>query len=338
VTIATVALGCVCLVAAGIALFGRTHDVGSLPNYVASHKALKVAWVDPAPVRDADVAEVPVSAVSKVARVEAAPEPEAPKSEIIPLPPKRPRHMIAAVIPLPRERPVDNEATASLGLEPREVAAIPSAAVFESQPLAYAATPSTDAFPPKAEPPVIKPHEPHAAKPAPSLVRAKPRPPTIQEKLWGGPVRLASLTPLDTGRTDPSGIPRAPYDRQTAVYVIEDKKVYLPDGQVLEAHSGLGSMMDDPRYVRLRMRGATPPHVYDLTMREALFHGVEAIRMTPIGGEEAIFGRAGILAHTYMLGPNGQSNGCVSFKNYRAFLDAFKQGKISRMAVIARLD
>jgi hypothetical protein len=39
-----------------------------------------------------------------------------------------------------------------------------------------------------------------------------------------------------------------------------------------------------------------------------------------------------------MLGPNGQSNGCVSFRHYDAFLDAFKQGKISRMAVIARLD
>ena len=73
-------------------------------------------------------------------------------------------------------------------------------------------------------------------------------------------------------------------------------------------------------------------------MREALFHGVEAIRMTPIGGEEAIFGRDGILAHTYMLGPSGQSNGCVSFRNYDAFLDAFKAGKINRIAVLARLD
>src|SRR6476646_2115655 len=71
VTIASVALGCVCVVAAGVALFGRARDVGSLPNYVASHKALKVAWVDPPPVRDADVAELPQSAATKVARVEA---------------------------------------------------------------------------------------------------------------------------------------------------------------------------------------------------------------------------------------------------------------------------
>jgi hypothetical protein len=169
-----------------------------------------------------------------------------------------------------------------------------------------------------------------------SLVRAKPRAPTIQDKLWG-PVQVASLAPY-APPTDSNGLPRAPYDRQTAVYVISDKKVYMPDGSVLEAHSGLGDKMDDPRFVRIRMHGATPPHVYELTMREALFHGVEAIRMTPIRGEEAIFGRAGILAHTYMLGPNGQSNGCVSFKDYDAFLDAFKDGRITRLAVIARLD
>src|SRR6476659_10436269 len=68
VTIASVALGCVCFVAAGVALFGRARDVGSLPNYVASHKALKVAWVDPSPA-DATVADVP-SGTTKVARVE----------------------------------------------------------------------------------------------------------------------------------------------------------------------------------------------------------------------------------------------------------------------------
>jgi hypothetical protein len=112
----------------------------------------------------------------------------------------------------------------------------------------------------------------------------------------------------------------------------------MPNGSVLEAHSGLGDKMDDPRFVKVRMRGPTPPHVYDLKMRESLFHGVEAIRMLPVGGEDAIYGRDGILAHTYMLGPSGQSNGCVSFRNYNAFLDAFKSGRINRLAVIARLD
>ncbi len=177
-----------------------------------------------------------------------------------------------------------------------------------------------------------------AVTPAKPVLK-KPRVLTVQEKLWGSPVRVASLAPLQSEReANGSRIPTMPYDRQMAVYVISHKKVYLPDGTELEAHSGYGDYMDDPRFVRLRMRGATPPHVYDLKMREALFHGVEAIRMLPIGGSDEIFGRDGILAHSYLLGPRGQSHGCVSFKDYDAFLDAFKDGKISRIAVLAKLD
>lgn len=131
--------------------------------------------------------------------------------------------------------------------------------------------------------------------------------------------------------------PAARYDRYTAVYDISSHTVYLPSGAKLEAHSGLREHLDDPRYVHLRMRGATPPHVYDLKPREALFHGVEALRLTPVGGEGAIFGRAGLLAHTYMLGPNGDSNGCVSFRDYQAFLRAYKNGEVRRLAVVAHL-
>jgi len=127
------------------------------------------------------------------------------------------------------------------------------------------------------------------------------------------------------------------YDKQTAVYDISARTVYLPNGTKLEAHSGLGGRMDDPRFVHERMRGATPPHIYDLSMRESLFHGVEAIRLTPIGGEGKIFGRTGLLAHTYMLGPRGDSNGCVSFKDYQAFLRAYKNNEIKRLVVVARL-
>nr|WP_051013322.1 DUF2778 domain-containing protein [Methylocystis sp. SC2] len=131
--------------------------------------------------------------------------------------------------------------------------------------------------------------------------------------------------------------PAARYDRYTAVYDISSHTVYLPNGAKLEAHSGLREHLDDPRYVHLRMRGATPPHLYDLKPREALFHGVEALRLTPVGGEGAIFGRAGLLAHTYMLGPNGDSNGCVSFRDYQAFLRAYKSGEVRRLAVVAHL-
>jgi len=72
-------------------------------------------------------------------------------------------------------------------------------------------------------------------------------------------------------------------------------------------------------------------------MRESLFHGVAAIRLTPVAGS-SMFGRDGMLAHTYMLGPRGDSNGCVSFKDYRKFLNAFKRGEITRLVVVKRLD
>jgi len=79
-------------------------------------------------------------------------------------------------------------------------------------------------------------------------------------------------------------------------------------------------------------------HVYDLIPREALFHGVEALRLIPVGGEGAIFGRTGLLTHTYLLGPRGDSNGCISFKDYEAFLRAYKNGKVKRMVVVASID
>ncbi|MHB8271838.1 DUF2778 domain-containing protein [Bradyrhizobium sp.] len=172
--------------------------------------------------------------------------------------------------------------------------------------------------------------------------------PTIFEKLYGKPQAKGSLLAFASADFGDVNIPNpakasamgnaAPYDRQTAVYDISARTVYLPDGTRLEAHSGLGEKLDDPRYVHVRMRGATPPHVYDLEPREALFHGVPALRLKPVGGEEAIYGRTGLLAHTYMLGPNGDSNGCVSFKDYYAFLDAYRNRGIKRLAVVARVE
>ncbi|MDQ0473418.1 tlde1 domain-containing protein [Labrys wisconsinensis] len=121
----------------------------------------------------------------------------------------------------------------------------------------------------------------------------------------------------------------------TAVYDISARTVYLPNGERLEAHSGLGSLRDDPGSVHVKMRGATPPHTYDLTEREALFHGVRALRLTPVGGTGAVHGRVGLLAHTYMLGPRGDSNGCVSFRDYNKFLQAYLRGEIKRLVVVS---
>ena len=174
---------------------------------------------------------------------------------------------------------------------------------------------------------------------------------TMVEKLWGKGTSsgnpVLAYASADAGSVTGSVVPReqnpmlggqAPYDRDTAVYDITAHTVYLPDGTKLEAHSGLGSNLDDPRSSRTRMRGVTPPHIYTLKPREALFHGVAALRLTPIGGEESIFGREGLLAHTFMLGPNGDSNGCVSFRDYNAFLSAYRNQGIRKLAVVARVD
>jgi len=128
----------------------------------------------------------------------------------------------------------------------------------------------------------------------------------------------------------------SPVPRQgTAVYDISARTVYLPNGERLEAHSGLGDKRDDPRHVDSSMRGATPPHVYDISEREQLFHGVPALRLNPVGGSGAIYGRVGLLAHSYMLGPQGDSNGCISFKNYDKFLQAYRRGDVRRLIVVA---
>lgn len=130
--------------------------------------------------------------------------------------------------------------------------------------------------------------------------------------------------------------PTSRFDRFTAIYDVSAHTVYMPNGARLEAHSGLGNRIDDPHYVNEKMRGATPPNIYELQPREQLFHGVQALRLIPVGGGE-LFGRTGLLAHSYMLGPNGDSNGCVSFRDYNAFLRAFQNGEIRRLAVVAHL-
>jgi hypothetical protein len=132
-------------------------------------------------------------------------------------------------------------------------------------------------------------------------------------------------------------LPPAGYGGSTAVYDIAARTVHLPNGKRLEAHSGLGDKLDDPRYVNVKMRGATPPNVYELKPREQLFHGVQALRLVPIGTGE-LYGRTGLLAHTFMLGPNGDSNGCVSIRDYDAFLQAYQNGEIKRLVVVAGLN
>ena len=100
---------------------------------------------------------------------------------------------------------------------------------------------------------------------------------------------------------------------------------------------GCGDQMDDPRHVNgqdargVRRRTSRSDHAGIAFSRR---RGDPA---QPASTKTEMFGRDGILAHTYMLGPNGQSNGCVSFKNYAAFLRAFQTGDIDRLVVVAEL-
>ncbi|ODN69192.1 hypothetical protein A6302_03502 [Methylobrevis pamukkalensis] len=163
-----------------------------------------------------------------------------------------------------------------------------------------------------------------------ALGYARPDEPAERKSIFGALGRLFS------GDREPERPKFAGLGGGTAVYDISSKTVFMPDGTPLEAHSGLGELIDDPRHVAVKNKGATPPNVYRMVMRERLFHGVEAIRLLPHDGVNK-FNRDGLLAHHYLLGPSGQSNGCVSFKDYDRFLAAFKAGKVKRMVVVRTL-
>lgn len=189
----------------------------------------------------------------------------------------------------------------------------------------------------------LPPVNPVTVRPVPDALASIPLPernPLLRSRANAPEEQVASLPPPGA---DEGQAPRSPTEVALptpgsgyAVYDIAGKTVYMPSGERLEAHSGLGDMFDDPRHVSTRMRGPTPPNVYDLKPREALFHGVEALRLTP-QDRSKMYGRDGILAHTYLLGPRGDSNGCVSFKDYEKFLAAYKRGEITRLVVVAQL-
>ncbi|MGC1778501.1 MAG: DUF2778 domain-containing protein [Xanthobacteraceae bacterium] len=214
--------------------------------------------------------------------------------------------------------------------EPTWVASLPSAPVAATQTTTARATANNAAAPTRQAAAA------HAAAPLmladadanpvlPPMADAAPAPHStltgFLRKLFGRQMASASpdVTPALGGHT--------------AIYDIEAGMVYLPDGEKLEAHSGLGSMMDDPHYVSRKDRGPTPPNVYDLALRDGLFHGVQAIRLKPVS-DDKMYGRDGILAHPYMLGASGQSFGCVSFRDYPRFLKAVESGLVDRMVVV----
>ena len=166
----------------------------------------------------------------------------------------------------------------------------------------------------------------------------RPEDPTVLERLssmFKYRLTLASLAPTDGIFAPKTDLTALGYDSETAVYDISAHIVYLPDGSKLEAHSGLGDTRDDPSHVSEPRVGATPPAIYELKPREQLFHGVQALRMNPVEG--SALGRTGLLVHSYMLGPNGDSNGCVSIRDYDRFLAAYQKGDFKRLAVVSSI-
>ena len=181
-----------------------------------------------------------------------------------------------------------------------------------------------------------KPEKPAAPekpeKPAKTLKPAKPGKPEVAMAAMA----FARPDSPDRGMTNAfNGLFNKPKaGNGVAIYDISAGVVIMPNGERLEAHSGIGKMADNPRFVHVKMNGPTPPNTYKLSMREKRFHGVEAIRMTPIG-DDPMHGRTGILAHSYLLrGRAGQSHGCVAFKDYQRFLKAFKAGHVTHMVVV----
>ena len=118
-----------------------------------------------------------------------------------------------------------------------------------------------------------------------------------------------------------------------AIYDISARTVYMPDGTRFEAHSGLGQFRDNPKFKTLKGKGPTPPNTYRLSMRESPFHGVPALRMTP-QDESKMYGRGGILTHTYLRRRPGDSAGCIAFKDYYKFLKYYQRGQVHTIVVV----
>ena len=271
---------------------------------------------------------------TEVAELDAAPAPEteaaapSPILRNVPIPMPRPPEFRRAMAPTPTRRaerqrrdlmaaaPAPVEDTRSFFDKLLGVPASPQPA------LAYASLETNPTLPSIAKP--------LAPMPAPMAI-STPRSGSSTAMLETKPTLAPTPKPL---APMPTPVPTQRAGGGTAVYDISAKTVTLPSGERLEAHSGIGETMDDPRYVHVSMRGATPPGTYDLTEREAPFHGVRALRMNPVGGSGAVHGRVGLLTHSYLRGPSGASSGCVSFRDYNRFLQAYLRGEVSRVVVV----
>ena len=295
----------------------RTPLAGSAPIAAAKQDRGQVAWFAPN-----SMGAMPDRFARRVTSEPTVPAPAVKPQEVALMQPSPTVKQLIASIPMPGVRPQDAPAAQSNSTQTAQ-APTPKGGAYGHDALVQRARIALASQPKNADL-------------------------NIFEKLFGGdkpkngPVLAYAGHDggvLSNGQdAEPAANQPGEMDRLTAVYDISAKRVYMPDGTKLEAHSGLGSRMDNPAYAHERMRGVTPPHIYDLKPREALFHGVPALRMTPLGGESAIYGRNGLLTHSYLLGPNGDSNGCISFKEYDKFIQAYRRGEVKRIVVVAKLD
>jgi hypothetical protein len=318
------------------ALLDPAYSLGHPPATFAASLPLSATW-QPAAEETATAAIVPAAPRSMLALASL-------RSDAVEAPSLVPQMTGSAPLvsaPLPMARPdiaaeeADEPASAALGTAPlpvRRPADIPTAAAPD-------------------QPQVATRRGARGAQTAAAPAAPAPDGRSFLERLFGNPrspngpeLAYAPPTGTATDAGQPSFgtrlgfgfnvVPKPPAG--TAIFDIAARTVYLPNGERLEAQSGLGAKMNDVRYAHVRMEGPIPPHTYDLVEREALFHGVRAIRLHPTGGSQAIHGRAGLLAHSYLMGPRGDSNGCLSIKDYDRFLQAYLRGEIRRLVVVAR--
>ncbi|MFI5014453.1 MAG: tlde1 domain-containing protein [Hyphomicrobiales bacterium] len=248
---------------------------------------------------------------------------------VAPLPPVT---AALSVAPLPPVR------TTPSVVPPSVAAATGDVPLPPRRPAGLAAT-----VPPPAEAPVASSVQPNPASAQPNAALLRPPSREARRQMASAPASVTEAPRQDNRNvfqrffdalSGPSGGSLPGTGSRTALYDIAAHTVYMPNGERLEAHSGLGNRFDDPRSVAEKNRGVTPPNVYALELRKDLFHGVAALRLNPVD-ERGMYGRVGMLAHTYMLGPRGDSNGCVSFKDYKRFLEAFRSGEVTRLVVVA---
>ncbi|MGH6797158.1 MAG: tlde1 domain-containing protein [Roseiarcus sp.] len=281
----------------------------------------QVASLEAAP--PASYAPIPLPSLEPFA---SAPAPAIPAAGSLPVPPARDLPEIGESFPLPPPRPPEF-ITPTQPLAPERHASRPEVTIARPAPAADNRNFLEKLFG------LGRQSSPEIASAAPARATSQP---ILGEQRQRDTTGLARGPLLGFPSPFGGSAPSSGYDRYTAVYDISARVVYLPDGTRLEAHSGLGDALDNPRYVSERARGPTPPHLYELALREGSFHGVQALRLNPIG-DGGLYGRAGFLAHPFMLGANGDSNGCVSFKDYQAFLRAYQNGHIKNLAVVAKL-